>query len=654
MRTQKCGGCGAVLDVSSLEKGSKFACSNCATVLTVGEAVAARKSFQESGPAFQPRAAKEKEAPKAPRRPARAEAGRGERVAAKKSPMPLLLGAGALVVSGVVLAIVLGGDRKGAGGPGGPTAPGVAAAKKLSPQEWWAQATTNLDGTPRRRDASSIRAILRDAKAGGYDKDPVFWKAKEDELYAELIAKAPDDPEANRRAGRRAFPGDYPDFAKKFERIQGAFPELSPEWQTFVKDLEDSLAATKVAWFDGTAFDERKANLDAILAWLDAAESDPYKPAIQKGINLVRADPILKRYDAHPMVVPPFIVFVSYPKAPENATPEARAEHRKKHLGEAQERAKELEMLYRAYVSEFEEKYRKPLGLPEFKPTDILYQFVFHSREAFNEYNSRAEGQDVNPNVLGYFNPKNRWVFLDMRDADEEGGISNLNTMAHETTHQMQWFFSKDPKDRMRNYFDELHAVWFTEGWAEYVGGSCRIHPETKKPEFSWYSLGRVDTLRWMKKEGIPAVPIRDLIDRENYGEFLQWVQTWLPGMRDSVPESAHKFLVPQNYLPVLYAQGWLFVHYLNRFGNGKYREPFLDFVGMSFRGRYKPAKYLKDPTQPERWRDVKAAFEEIFQVKSEADWERIQKEYDQVREQVIREAPELPKKKDEGSEEEK
>ena len=47
MRTQKCSKCGTMLDVTQLEKDSKFACSNCGNVLVVGETVAVKRSLKE-------------------------------------------------------------------------------------------------------------------------------------------------------------------------------------------------------------------------------------------------------------------------------------------------------------------------------------------------------------------------------------------------------------------------------------------------------------------------------------------------------------------------------------------------------------------------------------------------------------------------------
>lgn len=654
MRTQKCSSCGTILDISTLEKGSKFACSTCATVLTVGEAVAARKSLKESGPAYQPRAAKS-QAEATPKRTRRSEEARETRGApAKGAPVPLLLGIGGVVVAIIVVVVVMMGGDKGAGGAGGVGGGGSGgtpvAVKKKTPADWWAEATTNVDGSAKTLDAGVVRMILAEAKQKGYDQDPLFWKPREKELYATLLEKAPEDSEANRYAGRKNLL-DYPDFDKLWKRAQDGFTEIPSDMQGLLREFEDRVEGRKPIWMTGEEYESVKGRFDALDATLKEMESNPYAAEIQKALARVKADPILMDYEAYPMVVHPFIVFLGskelkHVQGYDKMTPAQKKEDddriaRKRES--MKEWSRDLERMYKAYVKEFEEKYRKPLGLPAFQPTDILFQWVFEDRQGFDQFNQRKEGGDVGAAVLGYFDPKTRWVYLYLRENSEDEGISDLNVMAHETTHQVQWFFSKDPANRLVNHFDELHAVWFTEGWAEYLGGSCRVHPDTKEPEFSWFAVGRVDTLRFMKKNGLPAVPLQDLVQRENYGEFMLWVNSWLGGQREAVPEESQKFLQPGFYLGALYAQGWLFVHYLNKYEGGKYREPFLDFVKMSLQGRIKPEKYRADASKPEKWKNVRDAFCDIFNVKSQADWDRMQREYDEVMAQVIRDAP-LPK----------
>ncbi|MGH7161972.1 MAG: hypothetical protein ACREID_00705, partial [Planctomycetota bacterium] len=521
-------------------------------------------------------------------------------------------------------------------------------------QEWWARTTRNADGTERQRSAGLIRTILREAKEGGYDRDPAFWKPKEEELYRELLLLAPSDPDANRSAGRvdlRELPG----FAELWESVGEHYTELPPKFRGLVADLETRVEAAGPVWLEPADYAAKKAVLEELSTWLKEMEASPTAAAVQKGINSVRADPILKDYDAVPVIAPPFIVFLgSRELKPVDGTKEEQERVAKKRA-ELEERSKKYHRLYSAFLATFEERYRKPLNLPPFQPTDILYQWIFEDRQGFEKYNVKAQGHEVGANVLGYFDPKTRWVLLYQSEDEPGKRIDDLNVMAHESTHQLHWFFARDPKNRFENYFDEMRAVWFTEGWAEYVGGSCRFHPQTDQPEFSWYALGRVDTLRDMKKHGMPMIPLVSLVEREDYAEFQRWlIDEFLPAARETAPESAHPMLHPLAYMGVLYAQSWLFVHYLNTYGDGKYRRQFLDLVETALRGRRKPVKYRKDPNNPdEKWRIVYDAFTEIFGIAGEADWERMQREYDETVERVLREAPPSPKKEERKEEKE-
>ena len=52
MRSQRCNQCGTKLDVSRMEKGSKFACSNCGALLVVGEVQVTKRSLSDTGSQF--------------------------------------------------------------------------------------------------------------------------------------------------------------------------------------------------------------------------------------------------------------------------------------------------------------------------------------------------------------------------------------------------------------------------------------------------------------------------------------------------------------------------------------------------------------------------------------------------------------------------
>ena len=264
-------------------------------------------------------------------------------------------------------------------------------------------------------------------------------------------------------------------------------------------------------------------------------------------------------------------------------------------------------------------------------------------------------------NVLGYFSPQNRWVFLYFRDEDATSGISNLNVLAHETTHQLQWHFSKDPKNpKYRNFEGEAPSAWFQEGWAEFVGGSCRKVPDSEDFQFEWYALGRLEGIRLMKKRRVPLMPIKYLVERESYNEFRRWVRdVWLPEARDMTPEASHKWLTPPMYFSAMYSQSYYFVYFLNNYENGKYKQKFRDFIMTILRGKNKPPNHQKRG-KSKRWESVHDAFIEIFfgwddpykdLAGLEKEWARMQKEHDEMLDPVLKDAPKPPKKKEDDEE---
>jgi len=662
MRTQKCSRCGAVLDVSALDKGSKFSCSACGTVLTVGEAAAVRRSLQESGPAYKPRTSGAAPASAstagAPTRSQRAAAG-GEGYEAAggpaKSKAPLVFGVGGVVVAGAVLAFVLSRGGGASTGTGGTSHGGTSAsvpAPKVTPEEWWERAQRNADGSPRTFDGAVIEKLLSEAQERNYASNAAFWKPVAERLYGDLLKFKPTHRQANEFFGKKSLL-DYPDFEKVLEEIQGGASELPPDMRAFVESIEDRIDRKDPLWMDAAEYDKHKAELEKIQSWRKQAEADPRAREIQKGINRARNDPVLRNYGSIALDVHPFIVFLSsrelFPKPVPGETEEQMRERVAKKTEELQPRIERLKKLYTAYLKEFEERYRKPLGLPEFRPTDILFQWIFEDREGFDRFTRDQSGHEIGAGVLGFFSPQDRGLYLYDREDEDDGGISNDNVITHESTHQLNWFFSRDPdpRKRLEFRFDEFEASWFVEGWAEYLGGSCRVRPDTGELQFCWYALGRADLLRFMKKEGVPMIPIRFLVERGGYREFQEWYANyWHDEARSMLKnEAAEKYINPGFYFGALYAQAWYFIYFLNEYEQGKYRKPFQDLVLTALRGREKPPAYRKDPNaKDERWSYPVDAFVEIFGVKSEADWARLQKEHDTLLEKVLADAP-LPKK---------
>ncbi|MFQ5845099.1 MAG: hypothetical protein ACE5JG_08940, partial [Planctomycetota bacterium] len=459
MRTQKCHRCGALLDVSHLEKGAKFSCSSCGSVLAVGRNVAAKRSLADAGPAFKPRSTAPPKVEST--RSRRAAVGRRGAPAPRARPAqagrPLSALVGGVVVVGVVLAVAL----SGGGGGAAPTAggPGSGAARAPTAEEWWTREMRNPDMSEKKLDRATIERLVAEGDRHGFDRDPSFgWAEKKRELYRRLVKIAPEHAEANRSVGKKSL-REFPDFDRVWKSLS-EMAWLPNEYYAVLDQLEDrGFDGTGDVWLEPAEYERYARVLHDFIEWRRRVAEDPTELEIAKAIQSTRAHPILGNYGAVALKVHPFVVFFgSRELKPTDDSPEERERVEAKRK-EMLARAERRRPLYDGYLKVFEERYRKPLDLPPFKPTDILFQWTFEDREGFNRYNREAEGHEPGGGVLAYFSPQNHWVFSPEREAGEIGGISNENAVAHETTHQIHWHFSKDPQRKMLSFFDQAPAV---------------------------------------------------------------------------------------------------------------------------------------------------------------------------------------------------
>jgi hypothetical protein len=619
MRRQKCTKCGTMLDVTKLEKGAKFACATCGAVLVVGEAPVTKRSFKESGPAFTPKG-KSEAPPPAPTRPARRRAAEDEPrpggEAAPKSRLPLFAGIGAAVVAVVVIAIVVsGGGGGGSGGAGGP-----------SPAEWWA--TKNVGGAS----AEQLRQWLKEGRERGYDRDPAFWGPKEDLLLKEILRKDAKDPIANERAGNKSL-DSYPDFRNVWAQVDESFQQLPREMQDYFESLE--VEPDKQVWLTPARFAEVSGKLDEFVAWRAQRDENPSAEAAEKGVARVkeRLSTAQRKIGVAPVAEPPFLLLLVYE---ENADADAS---RGRLVAEGKRWAAALKLVR----EQFDQRIREPLGLAPVEAGKYYYDVVVPTQEDFARLLHGEEGgYDKEGDIPAFFSMRTKWAQLrapiEANDKALFGG-----DLAHAAVHQLQWHYSADPKDKFQpNYMEEWTGIWLTEGLAEYLGAGVDLDPGTGKATFSGKPPRRVEFLQAMTDNGVPLIPVRELIQLTSLDAFARYVNgTWLPGMRtnEDIPEAASQWASVQQPLvqKVLYAQSWLLVHFLYEADDGKYRAKLLDLVLTALRGRQKPERYRTNPSQPERFKGADDAFVEIMGLKDGAAWNELQKEHDRHRKRLLR-----------------
>jgi hypothetical protein len=614
-----------MLDITRLQKGAKFACSNCGAILVVGEAVVAKRSFGESGPAFQRRAEKAK-AEKAKAEMAtrmRHRRAPAEDAPAAKSRLPLYLGLGGGAVAAIVIIVIVatggGSEEPGFGGPG--RGGGKARTKGPSRNDWWADRSARLDAA----NAKRLRVFLQEAKDRGFDQDPVFWEPTADEIYAALLREDPDDPEANRRAGRKSL-RDYPDFKQVWQAMNDNFRMLSREQKDFCDLHAGRIDEGKDVWLERGAWSNSKQMLDAFVAWQKEQAANPAIPKIQKGIDEAKA--ILGKDEGKERgfvsaVEGPFILLLAY-------TADGDDEEKvKKELAEKGARyAKSLKRLW----EKFEKRFRAPLGLPEMERGRYYYQVILSTRADFARFIRGGTGYDADGDVAGFFAPRTKWAGVRVGTQENEAKYATQD-LAHEAVHQLHAHYSRDPKLKALSYFDEWTGIWFTEGWAEYLGGGLDGLPKR-----------RVDFLQGMRDNGVPFIPLRDLVQLPSVGAFGRYVrETWVPLFRDDedMPEQAHTWFQQQEgpVWKLLYAQSWFLAYFLNEYKDGQYRQKYLDLAMTALRGKQKPEKYRKDMTLAERWGSAYDAFVEIMEITDDKAWKQLQREHDRFMKKVLRDA---------------
>ena len=276
----------------------------------------------------------------------------------------------------------------------------------------------------------------------------------------------------------------------------------------------------------------------------------------------------------------------------------------------------------------------KPLGLKDFEPGQLFYIWVFGDRESFVKYGLQT-GAYYPPGLLGFFSFRTHWIFL---YEDPKDRIKVETSLAHELTHQMHWHFSKEEKNSVTSHIQTVKAIWFQEGWAEYVGW-CK--KEGGNFVFEQDSAERMDVFHICRKNSFPVYPLEKLVEAQTYGHYVNEILTvkngkisgWLP-KKIRLPTSRDKLAALRAlYFSMLYSEGWLFVKFLNEGENGKYKQPFMEFTKATLTGLkgYRGARGYARPHE---------VFKQIFGMRTKADWARMQKEFDSYMEQKLYELP--------------
>ena len=133
-------------------------------------------------------------------------------------------------------------------------------------------------------------------------------------------------------------------------------------------------------------------------------------------------------------------------------------------------------------------------------------------------------------------------------------------SMVHELTHLLQWRYSADPQSEFKNHFDRIGAVWFVEGWAEYVGW---VKKQGDGYVFGQDSPLRMEVYQVFRKMELPLYPLQEFVKRESYFDWIREVRSWLMKKIRMPTEPAQIAAIDEVYFGMLYSKSWLFMKFL-------------------------------------------------------------------------------------------
>lgn len=530
--------------------------------------------------------------------------------------------AGAAILLAVVIFVV---TRKKPELPPPPPPRNPVAEKPPDPDEprraearrWLVETFLDEMRRDKKLPGGKIDKHFEEGKKLGYDKIPGFdWEGERKKIYTRLLEREPDHPEANRAHGLVPLV-DYPGFFETFTKL-GDAKALPPEMVKLRRDYEDRVQLTPRRTAPAVKPDEFQrvsAVLDAFKELDQRYASDPSYKAIAEALARVKIDPILGQYEFVHVEMRPFVLF--YGSRELKAGKSDVAARLKTRLESFRRLIDDLLAFHR-------ERWMGPLGLPDFQPGTVFLVWVFGDKESWEHYGRQGgELTMVPPGTKGYFSTRDHWAFV-YDDPKERMGVDVA--VAHELTHLLHWYYSEDAQSEFKNHFDRVGAVWFSEGWAEYVGAVA------KKGDgyvFGQDSALRMEGYQLFKKLELPLYPLQEFVKRENYRDWNREVLAWL-GKKIQLPEEPIRILaLREAYFGMLYSQAWLFMKFLYDGEGGKYRDKTLKFTKATLGG------YMGF-TGERGYARAHEVFGEIFELKTKGDWTRFQAEFDRFLEEKL------------------
>ena len=140
------------------------------------------------------------------------------------------------------------------------------------------------------------------------------------------------------------------------------------------------------------------------------------------------------------------------------------------------------------------------MGLPAIGVDTVLYVWMFDNKGDYDNFAGGKRLFGAGFDVAGGFFVKGRWSYAGL-STDQAVARYMGNDLAHTAVHQLQWYYSRDPKKTYLNYFEEWNGLWFTVGFAAWLGGG--IEHDVTSGQATWTGIDprRKEQLKQMVAE---------------------------------------------------------------------------------------------------------------------------------------------------------
>lgn len=542
----------------------------------------------------------------------------------------LLYGGGALVVAIVLGFLFLGGGGDDDGGTSGGSNTATASsggggqAAAVKEADTIASLKADLRETNLKRPADYRAMAQRFLKVGGAGGEEQARR-----LYTELIEQVdPDDREARKFLGYTDFQGDI---LEKFLDPGGDPISEAIANRRGYPFLDAVVTFNATRWLDD---EDEIALAKRAVARMKKHEHlllTDHKYRAGNGIRgNIANDPMLMDLNYASIWRPPYLICYSSSESlsdfdllkitDRKKRREKRAEmaeKRKEWTQVLEEKAQIFKGTYDEWMKRYAEPFElKPLtdpygGRPDYKVGVRSYEdgvplciWIFTDHKAFQEYHKKYKGQEMPPNVAGYFMPTTGWIFLFDDKATKSDRVFEIDKQVHEGVHQLEWWFTKQRSKWGKSTVGQ-NAI--SEGIAEYLG-SVEMD-EYRKLEFTEVEYFRLMTMQGKAKQfaerqkEYPIFPLKKLVGFTSYFEAQNWgMDAW------ELPRGV--------VMAMLYEQSWAFTYFVHTYKNGKYKESWLSHFSA----------VLQKETQHGMAEQV---FKRAFKIRDDDDWDDLQAEWE-------------------------